>query len=351
MRKTGHLGVFLRHLVIVLTATCSLVVLASAADESKITGRFFKQTSTWYTPIPANPLLMPESEKFIQKLVERTSAKSLAVSFRDYAVPIWKSRSDIKNTTVEVTSEISKAQGWNVVPIPAEAVPAGNEASLSGSYRDGHMVVIGYDGMSVWDFYQAVKYPDGRWKAKYLRKWDLAGEGINQPYDGLGSAHVAPTPLIHGLITYSEIAEGEITHAIAFTMDSARAGSPGVYPAAGPNSGRCSDPYCLELGFRLQLDPTLDISTLGLNRFGEITARALQKYGMMFVVNAGPGGCALIAESLDDKTETWQGIIGSLSGIPMNRLRVIQPVYPGAVVEPPSPPSAPKSLRIIPASE
>jgi hypothetical protein len=136
-------------------------------------------------------------------------------------------------------------------------------------------------------------------------------------------------PLLHGIITYEEIQRGYIDHALAFAYWGAkRQNHHGVFPCEASREDVSDREWAMVHGFRLQLDPSLDINSLGLNRSGKIIARAMQEYGMIFVENAGVGSNIVYAESLDDRPESWSGILGSLAGIPLEKLRVVEPVYP-----------------------
>jgi hypothetical protein len=301
--------------------------------------RFFQQHSTWYEKIPDNPKVMENSSNYINFI---KGVKSwLAISYRDYSVPIWRARADDPRYNWTVTNKSKAAQEamingrWNLdIPLPAGAKPA--------SGNDAHMVIISADRTKVWDFNGADIVSR---TARFIKRYDLTGDGIDQPYT-YSSARVAPVPLLHGLITYEEIQNGYIDHAVGFATHSAKKGSPGVYPCVTPNNGTSDDPWAPWLGFRFQLDPALDIDSLGLDRTGRIIAKALQEYGMIFIENAGPGSNAIYAERLADKPESWNGILTSstVSSIPLSKLRVIEPLEPPFDQQPSSPDTTPPSV-------
>jgi hypothetical protein len=290
--------------------------------------RFFQKHSTWYEKIPSNPRLMSNSSKYIEE-IQRVN-NYIAVVSRDYGVPVWYASESTPIQAVvpysEVTNSIIKnaveTNGWNKnVPIPPEAQPAVG--------YDGHMVIISHDRRYAWDFYQARRESDGTLSTSRIKRWDLTGDGIDQPYTW-GGCRVAAVPLLHGLITYDEIQRGYINHALAFVTESAKRGSPGVYPSVTPNNGENDREWALWLGFRLQLDPDVDIESLGLNRIGKIIAKAMQEYGMIFVENGGLYNNSVFAEDLEHRKDiSWEsGIAGVLNGLPLNALRVVEPIYP-----------------------
>jgi len=342
-------------LSIILTAVLAVVFIISGPGGAGAEG-FFEGHSTWYEKIPANPAVTPNSEFYVQTIVDNSPA--LATSYRDWSVPVFYARPDTPYVTVTGVSQSVIDRGWNVVPIPPEAQPAGNAAACAGTYRDGHMVVVSADGKWAWDLYRAQKCEGQQWYAYIIRKWDLGTEGVIDPYDGMGSAHVGRTPLLQGLITYDEIMNStKIEHALQFaTYREVHMDYWSIYPSREwKYFGQSSDlqcPWCPKVGMRLQLDPAVDCSALGLNDFGRKVCVALQEYGMIYVITAGPGNNAIYAESLDNKPETWSGIIGSLSAIPLNRLRVVEPVYP--TTQPPAAdtvaPSVPGGITAVAAS-
>jgi hypothetical protein len=296
-----------------------------------LSDRFFKQHSTWYEIIPENhPLLGREScisEDFIEDVISNSDI--LTISYQEWSVPIFYADENTPIQTVvpySISSQLARdaieSNGWNKnVPNPTEAQPA--------SASDGHLVIISHDQHYAWDFFQAKKDGNGSLSTYTIKRWDLHGDGIDQPYTWAGS-RVAPVPLLHGLITYDEIVnKGYINHALAFAYSQAKRDSPGVYPCETSNNGFCDRECCLWLGFRLQLNPELDLDSLNLNWSSKIIARAMQEHGMIFVENNGVGYNSIYAENLNEKDETWSGIFdGSITNIPLDQFRIVEPVFP-----------------------
>jgi hypothetical protein len=297
--------------------------LASPFSTSDLPDQFFRQNSTWTEKISDHPQLLERlgctSESFITDVL--SNSQILTISYREWSVPIWYAKEDTPAQWVEL-SRPKGPEEWQWVPIPSEAQPAAAE--------DAHMVIVSYDHRYAWDFWHATKHADGHWSADAFRRWDLTTDGINSPYDGLGSSRVAPVPLLHGLITYDEIVnKGTINHALAFAYSQAKRDSPGVYPCETSNNGYCDRACCLWLGFRLQLNPDLDLDSLNLNPASKIIAKAMQEYGMIFVENNGVGYNSIYAENLDAKAETWNGILdGTITNIPLDQFRVVEPIIP-----------------------
>ena len=290
-------------------------------------GHFFRQQSTWYEPIPADARVAANSVLYVDRV--RRNSTLLSAAYKDWTVPVFYAQED--TTPVPVPVKKTTLTEWNTVPIPPEALPDMNTERCAGRYSDGHMVVVSADRHWAWDFYQASRC-NGIWKAAWIRRWDLTTDGVNQPYDGQGSCRVAKVPLLQGLITYNEVVnEGAINHAIAFATWS-NAASTGWYPThiSTVESADDKDPWANILGMRYQLDPGFNCEVTGWNNFNKIVCRALQKYGMIYVENAGRWNNAIYAENLVNKPVSWDGIITSAIPVPWDRMRIVEPVLPKA---------------------
>jgi hypothetical protein len=315
------------------------------ATDTESPGYFFHSPNSWYEKIPENPEVIPNSQNYINDL--RYNSGSLVANYRDWAVPIFYAKENTPLTTVEITHTYQPvedniiAKGWNVVPIPPEAIPAGNEASLRGQFRDAHMTIISHDKKWEWDFYGAIKYPDGTWKATVVRKWDLSGDGIDVPHHVNDSGvRACNSPGSHGLITYEEVEKGRIDHAIAFAYGyPTGSGIPAVYPCSGMGYGYGTREWAMVEGMRIQLDPSVNCDSLqlqgnqepGARRTAAIVCKALQEYGMILVDGSAPGDNSLFFESFSNGgtgNGKWYGKIPNMTRFfPMDKLRVVAPVY------------------------
>jgi enterochelin esterase-like enzyme len=194
-----------------------------------------------------------------------------------------------------------------------------------GEYMDGHMVVISHDRRYAWDF-SVLHMHVNPLRALHVRKWDLTGDGINQDPTLYGSCRVAPVPLLHGLVTYEEVKAGRIKHALAFGTTHQEGEE--VYPCIMPPTMRGTGKY----GYRLQLDPSIDLDALSLPKGAKIIARALQEYGMIYIENTGGGSNGLALEDLTLKKEKWEDLdIGPgwfPGSISMSQFRVVKPLVP-----------------------
>ncbi len=94
------------------------------------------------------------------------------------------------------------------------------------------------------------------------------------------SADAAGLPIFPGLVRYLEVQQGEISHALRFTVERTQRGF--IYPARHFASSS-SDPALPPMGLRLRLKASVDIS--GFSATNQKILRALKKFGMIVADN------------------------------------------------------------------
>jgi hypothetical protein len=139
-------------IAIPLAASASYPEAGKPDARSADTGRFFQEDSTWYTKIPDNPALRPDSAEVVRHVAKTQptlAAHNPTLEFPgEWSVSVWYAVEGTPSITVRTRSAFSADRGWNVVPIPAEAVPTGNDAALADPdkyIRDGSTVIISED--------------------------------------------------------------------------------------------------------------------------------------------------------------------------------------------------------------
>jgi hypothetical protein len=159
-------------------------------------------------------------------------------------------------------------------PIPRNApVEAGS---------DHHILVLDTDNRKLYEVYDArfnVRY--GRWDCGSGAVWDLDAMPVRP--DGWTSADAAGLPMLPGLVRYDEVAKGEISHALRFTVPETRRA---YWWPAMHFAGDSTDPKLPPMGLRVRLKAAYDIS--GFPRPVQVILRALKKYGMIVADNGGP---------------------------------------------------------------
>lgn len=158
-------------------------------------------------------------------------------------------------------------------PIPDDA-PVEGGADSDG---DRHVIVIDRDQRRLYELYKARKVANG-WEAESGAKWDLASNAVRPKY--WTSADAAGLPIFPGLVRYLEVQQGEIGHALRFTVERTQRGF--IFPARHYASSS-NDPALPPMGLRLRLKSSVDIS--GFSATNQKILRALKKFGMIVADN------------------------------------------------------------------
>jgi hypothetical protein len=212
--------------------------------------------------------------------VARLSGINLVVSLRQWTVAVYGAAPNTPLTDVGLTD----TWGTGLTSLDGVPMPAGARPDPAG---DGHLSVVQPSSGCVYDLFRA-RTADGSWTAS---SGNALGAGSTGIYAGGGGTRAAGFSAALGLIWPQEIESGHIDHALVFAYPYTRSGAP-VAPATR-SDGRTTTAGALPMGARLRLDPTLDLSTLGLNRAERVVAKALQEYGM--VLGDTSGGFTLYA--------------------------------------------------------
>ncbi|KAF2074977.1 hypothetical protein CYY_003716 [Polysphondylium violaceum] len=145
------------------------------------------------------------------------------------------------------------------------------------------------------------------------------------------SVRGAGAPFIAGLIRWDEMVRGDLNHALAFSgpVNRIKALSTSPWttelctPVAARSDGYALGPDTIMEGQRLQLNPSLDISSLPPK--AKLIAQALKTYGGYMVDNAH--GFNIYFEYkgpyATSSWNTYASDIGTLAGIPLSQFRVI----------------------------
>jgi hypothetical protein len=178
-------------------------------------------------------------------------------------------------------------------PIPTNARIEGG----SGSDGDRHVLVVNNDQCILYELYNSYPQADGSWNADSGAMYDLK---TNAPLRTAGwtSADAAGLPIAPGLVTYDEVASGEIKHAIRFTVPETRRAY--VWPARHYASYLTGTQYP-PMGQRFRLKANFPISSFAPEV--QVILRALKKYGMILADN---GSAWYISGSPDERWNNEQ---------------------------------------------
>jgi hypothetical protein len=295
--------------------------------------RPFSDTSPWNTVIPNGSALDPGSSTMITDLSTIAGQTTIWVNIQQYSVPVYRVDSTM-TPMVTVSASLggtgfrmgaasdSVAAGTGPAPIPSGAMPAAG--------TDKHLSVVDESAQTEWGFWNADDSTSS-WTAGEASTMDLSGDGVRPPtndtpwWAGQGP-RACGYALIAGLITVDEVKAGTIRHALilAYPHIESRYYTPPASSAQGTTS-EALPTRGIPCGGHLQLDPSLDVTTLGLSPAGLAIAHALQQYGAF--VGDFSGAISIYADASPTAQAYWAtGVLSNseASAIPLSSFRVLQ---------------------------
>jgi hypothetical protein len=240
----------------------------------------FPASSPFNEDISARPVA-PNSDAMIATMKDR---KTLAYN-RDMTyilVPAGQAMVDVKITNYPAESDKGPYPVPDNAPIedwdPSGKVTlADKQAKVEGG--DRHVLVVDPMRGLLYEFWQGRKAPQG-WQASNEATFDLKTNALRP--DGWTSSDAAGLPVFPLTVRYDDVANGEVPHAIRFTVHNTR--NAYVYPATHRASNK-TDVNLPRMGERFRLKASVDISTFSPH--AQAICKGLKKYGM---INADNGG-------------------------------------------------------------
>ncbi|WP_371375762.1 nitrous oxide reductase family maturation protein NosD [Thalassotalea aquiviva] len=220
-----------------------------------------QQSQTWLDSIPENANLHPDFGAGLYK-----SAKiGIPVNYVDNSTPLKK-----------VLFKYHNESDHQLYPIP-------NFVQIEGGAKskgDRHIIALNTDTCTLYEIFNARRRTDGKWTGGSGAIFDLSSNTLRPK--GWTSADAAGLPIYPGLVKYSEVASGEINHALRFTLT--KTGRHYVWPARHFASRYKGNKYP-PMGARLRLKSTVDPDNFS-DQVKPIV-KALQTYGMILADNGG----------------------------------------------------------------
>lgn len=290
-----------------------------AVDGGTVQARNYFQAADWlWNPIPSNPVLDADSAMIGSYLAY--PGANHTISWGWYGNAIVYPNQVLVNTPryrVQLLGSILHPDwGLNDLLIDEYRIPIpyGTQIPPGG---DGHLCVMDPVQGKVFSFWQ-MSYDSNTdvWSATTASVTDFTGDGR----DYLGSSTATNLSRAAGNISIQELLAGEIPHALFVASNMTRPGNgwvspsdpggtpPYVYPAAksdGRNLASVPLQYTVVEGARLQLDPSIDLSTVPNITPLEITiGRAWQVYGAYVGDQGGDASPSTVGAGA---VELWQG--------------------------------------------
>jgi hypothetical protein len=306
-----------RTVLVGLTALVAGLATVAVAPEAQAAGtRPFAATSPFNLTVPGSPTLDPKSASMIARA---TRTGQLNANLVDYGVPILTAGAATPTYAVACRME----PAWGTCPFRGRAMPIPASAQPSvGS--DGALVVLDPVTGTTGEYWQAARSGPG-WVASWGAVNALNGSGWGGSSTGAGASRLA------GVVRVDEIRAGRIDHALVLQSDTVCASV--VRAPALKTDGDSVRTDCLPEGARLQLDPSLNLTTLGLSPAELTVAKAMQVYGA-YVIDRGGAPLSVSFEVAPDAAPGYPGAVyvdaglawdyHGMDAVPWNRLRVLR---------------------------
>jgi hypothetical protein len=201
-----------------------------------------------------------------------------------------------------------------MAPIPTGVV----YENMTTPNSDHHMMIVEQGSCRLFELY-AWTPSSATMGWSVLVTWNLTKN--EQLPDGWGSSTAAGTPLLPGIIWYSEIMAGKIEHAVDIVIPGAAIAKYEYVKPAARAGGACGSNYPLDgfpYGGRVRLKSTFDTSSFTGTQALVVIA-ALKKYGM---INTDASGETRSSFRLGDGSKLNQTDLAQLSKLTWNDFEV-----------------------------
>lgn len=290
----------------------AVVVVRPDKIQKKV--KLFSEHSAFNQKIADDANIDADSDLMVGSLIEVYKSQGMLIAKDRWSIAVYYADGNTPRYDVKRTPYWEPSTKLHDVPIPDFAVPDPGE---------GHMAIIDLSTGYEYDFWGALKV-DGEWTAGWASKAPYNGSGI---YADGHSCRGSGMVLTAGLIWPEELADGHIDHALIFSYPYTKA-KKYVYPAT-KTDGTSKREDAIPIGARIQLDPDLDLESLGLTSYEMTIARALQEYGMILCDTNG-GSIELEAVNpISAKSNSYEGLLPegthiSLDKIPVESFRILE---------------------------
>jgi hypothetical protein len=252
---------------------------ANPTQSVSVTSRWFASSSPWNTPIRSDQPAVEQTWAWIKEL--EGAIGQININQRAWTPTLLIARKSTPRGSVRLDN------GWKLTDVPLSPWLKPSADS------DAQAIVLDAARNREYDFF-LLRGGHGNWSAHAGVVLRLDGSGW---YDGTycarricgpWGARASSAALAGGLIRPTEVKQGVIPHALACAAPKHLIGPPVSPATTGDGTG---GPGAMPMGSRLQLDPSVDIATLGLEPGEEMIARALQVYGAYIVESSSAFAC------------------------------------------------------------
>lgn len=325
------------------TATSTSTTSTLTTPDPLLT-RVFSADSPWNTPIGPSPVIEPNSVAMMDLVKSYMLlggyAPKIGLAYKQWTAPLHfiDSTTATKKTVYFDTASAGFHEGFHNSVDPTGIGEVPNVPLPSWVWpdpkADGHMILYDIATGMIYEF-SRFRWSAGTAYATRVAIFEATSSGTQTPFDGsrwwMKNVRGSGMPFIGGLIRYSEFLSGEINHALSVSGPTNRLKKLSTdawskelcAPMAARSDGWEIGANTILEGARIQLNPNLDLDTLGLSADAKVVARALQTYGAFMADNAPAFN--LYFENLGPNSANWEATgLGDLQNIPLSEFRVLQ---------------------------
>lgn len=205
--------------------------------------------------------------------------------------------------------------------VPADALIEGGSASdPDPGEGDRHVLTVRRGTCDLIELYAAERVRDASgavvaWRAASAARWDLSSNRLRPA--GWTSADAAGLPILPGLLDYEEAASGRITHALRFTLPSARAAY--TWPARHCGPSGSTSPELPAYGLRFRLPRSFPVRRY--TGAARAIVVAMKRYGLVY---ADQGSAMYVTGTADPR---WADALDQFRRRPLDgrALEVVKP--------------------------
>ena len=192
----------------------------------------------------------------------------------DYGIPITV----VRSTHPKVSPTFDYADESNRV-----GYPLGVDTRIEGGRDSGgdmHALVVDSDACRLYETWKT-REANGRWTAGSGAVWSLKSNALRP--DSWTSADAAGLPILPGLLRWSEVKAGRVSHAVRFTTDVT--GRNHLWPARHDAGSQDSLAYP-PMGARFRLKSSFSMTGYGAS--ARTVMLGMMRYGLVLADNGSP---------------------------------------------------------------
>ncbi|HEY8256172.1 MAG TPA: hypothetical protein VIG08_00795 [Gemmatimonadales bacterium] len=236
----------------------------------------FPADNAWNHDVSADPVAANSGALLSQMSSGNAVHLDLGTTEEYYGIPWSVVPEDQPQVTIDFGTDgadYSDESDPGPMPIPLDApIEGGSTDDPDPSSGDRHVLVIQQGACILYELYNAVRTPTG-FRVSSSATWDLKMDATRPA--GWTSADAAGLPILPGLLKHSEVASGEINHALRFTVPHVRR----AYVAPASHCGQYSDAALPPYGTRARLKASFSLAPYTGDALVILTA--MKKYGLI----------------------------------------------------------------------